>query len=298
MSKKRTVIDLTLSDSDDDADDAKKPAASSSSKKPKATSRSSTVKREGKPAAAAAKATPALEDDGLEVVDQSDQPLVPVARMPTPSTSANDDDVEVVGAKNEVRLPHMRQHCTQFKFDPTPSTVQQQYQQSTLDTNSKSCDLCYCYVCDCPVKECKSWCSDSSTFRSANHCCASDSVAFWTSRRSMNKATGTTSHVAGPDGYHSEDSDSSDSSEDSDSQDSYGYGFDPMLGMLMGFNVGFSRGPSILSPGSKLTARQKQDMVQCRKCKYITRPREDRYCLKCGRVASEQIFDLCKMSGS
>ena len=43
-----------------------------------------------------------------------------------------------------VKLPHMRQHCTKHKFVPN-STI----------SNSKFCDLCYCFVCDIPAKECK-----------------------------------------------------------------------------------------------------------------------------------------------
>lgn len=65
----------------------------------------------------------------------------------------DDDDLVMIGTKNELRLPHMRPHCTKFKFQFNPSPRSSQTNDN--NKNSDHCDLCYCYVCDCPVKDCK-----------------------------------------------------------------------------------------------------------------------------------------------
>lgn len=160
------------------------------------TSKRAKIKQERRQKAIAETAKLALHVDGIEVVDAAvaAPPIVPVARVPAADTSATktDDDIEIIGAKNELRLPHLRQDCTQFKFDPASQHGYQYrtYSRSTVDSNSKTCDLCYCYVCDCPAKDCKTWCSEVSTTCGANHCCANNTVPFWTRERKTFKATG------------------------------------------------------------------------------------------------------------
>ncbi len=55
------------------------------------------------------------DDDEVMVVE----PVAAAAAASSEDANANegaDDDLVVVGEKNVMRLPHMRQHCTQFKF--------------------------------------------------------------------------------------------------------------------------------------------------------------------------------------
>ena len=67
-----------------------------------------------------------------------------------------DDDMIVVGSKNAVILPHMRCHCTTHPFNHTrPNEV----------AHKASCSMCYCYVCDVKVSECKKW---STHFRASD----------------------------------------------------------------------------------------------------------------------------------
>eukprot|EP00429_Kryptoperidinium_foliaceum_P043107 CAMPEP_0176102834 /NCGR_PEP_ID=MMETSP0120_2-20121206/51588_1 /TAXON_ID=160619 /ORGANISM="Kryptoperidinium foliaceum, Strain CCMP 1326" /LENGTH=1287 /DNA_ID=CAMNT_0017436909 /DNA_START=94 /DNA_END=3957 /DNA_ORIENTATION=- len=293
-SKKRPstdVIDLTL-DSDDDE----------GSKKPAAVPKRARVKTEGQRSMISHVVTPAIEEDGLEIVDPSAETIVPAASMPSTS---NDDEIEVVGAKNETKLPHMRQHCTHFKFDPAAFDFRWNYQRNTIDTNAKTCDLCYCYVCDKLVKECTSWCSETSTQRGSNHCCASDSVQFWKTQRMARK-----NGVARmPQDSDNESDDSSNDPtarldrfydslmgryrdyDDSDSEDYYGFGGGYTAGR---FNPFFGRAPrpQILPPEKAKEAANDPMMVKCRKCTYFSRIKDDRpgNCLKCGRVATVEAL--------
>jgi hypothetical protein len=277
MSKKRPspdsvlCIDLT-EDSDDEQGhrlgDVRK--ALNPDLKPAGTKRAK-IKEERKRKAIAETAKLALQNDGIEVVDATAQPIVPVARMPTPSI---DEDIEVVGAKNEVRLPHLRQDCTQFKFQ---SSYGSHYSRSFLDTNSKTCDLCYCYACDCPVKDCKSWCSPTSEERTLNHCCSSNQVSFWTKERTVIKTTGT--------------------------------GTPSMPSVARAVPLSFNEGWSDDDPFESEYGRYDYDkddlfeswgfdMIECRKCEH-RQPMQTQsnfasgerdFCCKCGRVARVEAF--------
>lgn len=93
------------------------------------------------------------DDDEVEIVDPPPPKASPVK---TAGCASDADDVELVGTVNEVKLPHMRPHCTEHPFESGEDTV----------SNSRVCDLCYCYVCDVPAnKDCKEWLS---------HCNATD----------------------------------------------------------------------------------------------------------------------------
>lgn len=126
-------------------------------------------------------------EDGVEVVAPTAPKLVPA----TPTARAGDDgddDVVLEGVINETRLPHMRQHCTKFLFDPTQSNYIGEFSSVTIDKNSQSCDLCYCYVCDVPQSECEKWNSTTCPRMKFNHCCAQDHGAAWGKLRSEAKA--------------------------------------------------------------------------------------------------------------
>ena len=58
------------------------------------------------------------------------------------------------------------QHCLDFKFSL----------DHELSANKKFCDLCYCYVCDIPAKDCKSWDNEGQRFQ--NHCNAHDTNSY------------------------------------------------------------------------------------------------------------------------
>mmetsp|Transcript_23273 Transcript_23273/g.55031 ORF Transcript_23273/g.55031 Transcript_23273/m.55031 type:complete len:1470 (-) Transcript_23273:218-4627(-) len=129
-----------------------------------------------------------LNNEGVEIVEAT-------VRKPTAATmvaestatlqsgSENDEDVVVEGVLNETRLPHMRQHCTRFPFESSLQSRCIQTNSKIRKANQQSCVLCYCYVCDCPVKNCKNWYSSSSNALKHNHCLASDKNATWQKMR-------------------------------------------------------------------------------------------------------------------
>jgi hypothetical protein len=147
------VIDLTF-DSDNENEqesrygDIRKHLYHKTQNKKTKTSRNALLKNE-----AIGKRSPSTpldddDDDEVEIVDVP-APKVTVASLPTNNTNG-DGDIEMVGTVNETRLPHMRQHCTKFKFQTNHSN-----RAEIRTSNEKHCDLCYCFVCDCPVKDCK-----------------------------------------------------------------------------------------------------------------------------------------------
>jgi hypothetical protein len=154
-----TVIDLTL-DSDNEQDkrqvgDVRKILYSGSRKKNKRakTERADNapmqyddveiidppITEDRKPAAATAAttSTPTTNHDGVEIVDA---PAPPVAAATSARKENADEDLQVVGTKNEVRLPHNRCSCTTLKF-----TANLFDRDDLREANDKHCDLCYCY---------------------------------------------------------------------------------------------------------------------------------------------------------
>lgn len=93
-----------------------------------------------------------IEYSDVQVVDAPTQAPITIQQNSAAqsSTSTNNNDVAVVGIKNQVRLPHMRQHCTEFPFEIG---------------HHNHCEDCYCYVCDTSVSRCSSW---------ETHCHATD----------------------------------------------------------------------------------------------------------------------------
>ena len=269
MSKKRPspdsviCIDLTENDSDHEQNKRLVDVRRRLNRSDSSTKKKVKVKDENIKAAAISKLN--LAEHGLEIVQPMAQPLVPVARAPSASAVAEDEDeieIEIMGAKNELRLPHLRQDCSQFKFDATPFNRSQCYSSSVLETNAKCCDLCYCYVCDCPVKDCTSWRSESRKIRTLNHCCGNNAIAFWKSQRAVIKAAGSESSLSLP--------------------------------VVAPRRPG---GTYHAAPAAPSVSRG-QDPAVCRKCNQRTcnnRPRGNApstidLCTICGRVASEESF--------
>lgn len=115
---------------------------------------------------------PEISDEDIQLVNgindviPEDPPKVPpYASMNDISQQGQDDDeIAVVGTRNRLRLPHMRQHCTEHPFGIANAKVLPQF-VTRLQQNTAHCDLCYCYVCDDLVKSCQKW---------ADHCYATD----------------------------------------------------------------------------------------------------------------------------
>lgn len=101
------------------------------------------------------------DDDDVMVVEPPAETLYAVAAAN--GGGCGDDEIQMLGCKNQVRLPHLRQHCTEIPFVPLPNF---QYSAATgfisktyvedeeYEGNIDVCDLCYCYICDKPAKEC------------------------------------------------------------------------------------------------------------------------------------------------
>lgn len=280
------------------------------------------VEMDRKPAARTTKTSPVLEDDGFQIMDAPQVPMVPLntptsaatgaARVtPVPASASKpglasgplpqpdtNDDVEIVGAKNELKLPHMRQHCTACPFDKTGFNLTGTYPLKTIQTNALTCDLCYCYVCDCPVKDCKSWSSklEATTgntlfSRDSNHCCATEDLPFWKSRRLLAKGQ-TTTTVARR--YH----DYSEDEDEEEEEDSFWHHF----GASMRFGYGrydsdeddsesgngsfYDPGP--FAPESEIVQND-PSLIRCRRCGWYLR-KGNRVCNNCGIMPAE----ICK----
>ena len=112
-------------------------------------------------------------DDEIQILDavssEDDVSSMEPCAAAAKASSSNDDeeDVKVVGTKNHIRLPHMRQHCTEYPFQN--------------DAKLLHCPECYCYVCDVAVAECTSW---------SSHCRATNDgpqVGYWNRLRQQAK---------------------------------------------------------------------------------------------------------------
>lgn len=114
-------------------------------------------------------------DDDVVIVDPSS-----IKDDVQPIQEDLNDEVQAVGEKNAVHLPHLRQHCTKFQFTQdfgrdfisARTTAERDKIRKAGDLNKKYCDLCYCFVCDKPVSECNQWSMNIGLLDS--HCHASD----------------------------------------------------------------------------------------------------------------------------
>lgn len=78
------------------------------------------------------------------------------------------DDVEIVGGKRGVRAlvdyPHFRFQCAKVEFEDRSNRKMRRY-----------CGRCFCYVCDVPARNCKTW---------SLHAGAVDWMEMWKEKRS------------------------------------------------------------------------------------------------------------------
>ncbi|KAG7344196.1 DNA/RNA helicase, superfamily II, SNF2 family protein [Nitzschia inconspicua] len=193
--KKRTHDDddddhsVIVIDSDNDDEDAASVQKKPKVEHPDGDKKKPRIKQEGQKMTATAKTTSIVED-GLEVVENAGPKIV--SSSPVDSNTNTDDDVVLEGVANEVRLPHLRQDCTKYPFVAQilhyGFTKNFHLSEVNVTANSKHCELCYCYVCDCPVKECQKWeRHDNDCKIKNNHCCATNSISLWRQLRTDEK---------------------------------------------------------------------------------------------------------------
>ena len=76
-------------------------------------------------------------------------------------------------------MPHARCGCPTMNFVVLPPD--KEVSERARATNSKTCDKCYCYVCDVLATECGEW---------PVHCMAFDRDKTWKERRAKKKESG------------------------------------------------------------------------------------------------------------
>jgi hypothetical protein len=99
------------------------------------------------------------DDDDIQVLDPLEVNTllcapVTVMQPGNNATSAppdGNDDIELVGTKNHVLLPHMHQHCTEKSFQGNTG-------YSTAARNpSIPVRTSHSYVCDVPARDANTW---------------------------------------------------------------------------------------------------------------------------------------------
>eukprot|EP00557_Chaetoceros_sp_GSL56_P014231 CAMPEP_0176484956 /NCGR_PEP_ID=MMETSP0200_2-20121128/4783_1 /TAXON_ID=947934 /ORGANISM="Chaetoceros sp., Strain GSL56" /LENGTH=414 /DNA_ID=CAMNT_0017881569 /DNA_START=147 /DNA_END=1388 /DNA_ORIENTATION=+ len=222
------------------------------------------------------------------------------------------DEVQAIGEKNAVHLPHMRQHCTKFQFYEDVRYRLSSYSvRSELiaearkgkELNAKHCDLCYCFICDKPVSQCENWSSEASSLNS--HCHASDkgTHCFYYKALRDSYKRGKTITPTPPLRTNGINGDRL---------------FDHLGRLVNNYNSPLAqtkavRGGGPFSPDDEV-AKTDRDLTKCRKCgwynlfshlnytrslhayhtgsSYPTCPLD--WCHACGRVASERDFEKCQ----
>ena len=155
------------------------------------------------------------DDSVIEVLvvgqKQSDQQ--PFAQGQSSSkSSCNDDDVQEIGTVNAVRLPHARHDCPNHAFvqdvlHNMNLSKDGLEAKSGLEANQTTCDMCYCFVCDCIASECKNWTRGGDVAQCISeascHCLASNQGVggrFWVGMRDRQKGrTSNTSDMSNDD---------------------------------------------------------------------------------------------------
>jgi proliferating cell nuclear antigen len=117
-------------------------------------------------------------DDEVKVVDPPPQLVTPV-KSSEAAAAADDDDIQVVATRHSHALPHMRPHCTVHVFQTEEINVDASPESTRSSPNRQACRLCYCYVCDRPVRDCQQW---------GEHCDATDKSTYWAQQRMWSKA--------------------------------------------------------------------------------------------------------------
>ncbi len=235
-----------------------------------------------------------VDSEGVEVVEATAPVLAAATMVPEQAkNTATDKDVVVEGVLNETRLPHMRQHCTRCPFNFHSVT------SSRRETNSSSCDLCYCYVCDCPVKDCKNWYSSTSTSPEDNHCCASEKERSWEKMRSRAKSQASISGFYRENlPYYNSDEESEDMDESENGDENPPYHLPRILFDQWREQRERRRNSTYVLAGpfepDHPDAPRNNELTKCRHCSWFSRlrlgrlvPSSDDWCKVCGRVASE-----------
>ena len=78
----------------------------------------------------------------------------------------DDNDVQYIGGNDDTALynmPHHREHCPIYIFQPLNEEIQQQDTESddawrnVVKINKSICKYCYCHVCQIKASDCTSW---------------------------------------------------------------------------------------------------------------------------------------------
>jgi hypothetical protein len=104
------------------------------------------------------------DDDDVMVVEAPAKILVPIHMAAGGWKTTGDDELQMMGYANPVLLPHLRPYCSEqltafcplsgFTFTNEARTIPP-WAMMGYDTNADICNLCYCYVCDKPAKDCQ-----------------------------------------------------------------------------------------------------------------------------------------------
>eukprot|EP00039_Didymoeca_costata_P002706 m.62017 g.62017 ORF g.62017 m.62017 type:complete len:1191 (+) comp11477_c0_seq1:243-3815(+) len=111
------------------------------------------------------------EDDDDDIIEVDPAPKRVLAPMPAGEEQVN-DEVAIVGLHQDgaMTMPHCRSSCIVNKFNA-----------SNKEACLKAiCDLCYCFVCDVPVKDCQKW---------NEHCLADHKSPIWQRQRKIQRAS-------------------------------------------------------------------------------------------------------------
>ena len=116
--------------------------------------------------------TGANETNGVEEVAAPEK-QIKKARVQA-DAAGSDDDLEIVGefGDSAADFPHARCDCSSHKFFAKDGRA-----KLTTAGNADHCGNCYCFVCDCPVAECKQWTSDDA--KKPAHCNAHGKPKLW-----------------------------------------------------------------------------------------------------------------------
>ena len=210
--------------------------------------------------------------------------------------AGDDDEVCLVGVANENRLPHARHDCPNHRHSEWyVASSEASIPSHVITQNCKSCDLCFCYVCDKPAKECPSWGTRDAVYpdntAAKNHCCATDrgeSAFFWKTLRAQTKAKQKQAQINNNNtnnNTNGNDTDATTALQDFIDSDGFLKGNGPFPP-----GVAEQANPSLGTPSS------------CRWCSWscfrnnhilgvaAERPSLQDYCLACGRVPSVRLL--------
>jgi hypothetical protein len=257
------------------------------------------------------------EDDyEIEILDAVQMPssLVVVCPPLTAATTVaatggaenNDDDIQLVGTVGRVRLPHLRQDCTEH---PLAQCSPGGFYVKSISHNTKCCDLCYCYVCDKPASECRQWTSAAGVGNGDGHCHATNTMVYLRNQRQLYKENPALGAVAGAASAAVDDDDDDDCGMDDvgEEEEAFAAEADPFRHTLLasrgggggsGTNQGATSGAHGTGPWAPEDVRAKQDgtLMQCWLCRHYNRFAGVRnhvgaadWCHACGRIAKTTL---------